>query len=221
MQRRGVVHFHAIIHLDGYDPDDPDRPRRCWTPPTSRPPLTMPPATVGFTTDPHPAERGGWDIGWGARVLTKLVTVAAEGQVTDAQVAAYLAKYATKSTEVTGHGGERQDGAAGARRLHTDDHPQRVRAGVAGRAGPGRWLTVLSGSRKRRPHRLGAGHDRRSVRGAQSVPDPDQQALPLVRALKWVRRCSTSRTRAGSAAGGPGRSRWPASSRSTSRSGRR
>jgi Integrase core domain len=36
-------------------------------------------------------------------VLTKVITVAAEGQVTDGMVAAYLAKYATKSTEITGH----------------------------------------------------------------------------------------------------------------------
>ena len=60
-------------------------------------------ATVAFTTDPHPTQPEGWRIGWGDQVLTKLVTVAAEGEVTDAQVAAYLAKYATKSTEVTGH----------------------------------------------------------------------------------------------------------------------
>jgi hypothetical protein len=63
--------------------------------------------TVGFTTDPHPVNRDGWHIGWGDQVLTKVITVAAEGQVTDAQVAAYLAKYATKSTEVTGHASNR------------------------------------------------------------------------------------------------------------------
>ena len=38
-----------------------------------------------------------------------MVTVAANGEVTDAQVAAYLAKYATKSTEATGHTSNRLD----------------------------------------------------------------------------------------------------------------
>ncbi|MEU4241054.1 replication initiator [Actinoplanes sp. NPDC026619] len=110
MQRRGVVHFHAIVRLDGYHPDDPDA-------------ITAPPpeldaadlvaavdhaaSTVSFTTDPHPANREGWPISWGAQVLTKVITVAADGQVTDAQVAAYLAKYATKSTEITGHASNR------------------------------------------------------------------------------------------------------------------
>jgi hypothetical protein len=46
---------------------------------------------------------------------------------------------------------------------------------------------------------------------------PFPEALPQTR----IRRCSTSRIRAGSGAGGPGRSRWSACSRSTSRSGRR
>ncbi|GAA4456145.1 replication initiator [Phytohabitans houttuyneae] len=105
MQRRGVVHFHAIVRLDGIDPTDPTA-------------VVPPPAgidaddlkaiidrvarTVGFTTEPHPAQPAGWQIGWGDQVLTKVITVAGRGEVTDAQVASYLAKYATKSTEVTG-----------------------------------------------------------------------------------------------------------------------
>ena len=110
MQRRAVVHFHAIIRLDGYDPSNPDT--------IVAPPAVLDAAdlvaavdhaahTVGFTTGPHPARRDGWPIGWGEQVLTKVITVAADGQVTDAQVAAYLAKYATKSTEITGHASNR------------------------------------------------------------------------------------------------------------------
>ena len=59
--------------------------------------------TVEFTTDPHPANPAGWRIGWGEQVHTKTITVAGKGEVTDGMVAAYLAKYATKSTEITGH----------------------------------------------------------------------------------------------------------------------
>jgi hypothetical protein len=110
MQRRGVVHFHAIVRLDGIDPTDPT----AIVPP---PPgidaddlkhvIERVATTVRFTTDPHPPQPAGWQIGWGDQVLTKVITVAGRGEVTDAQVASYLAKYATKSTEVTGHASAR------------------------------------------------------------------------------------------------------------------
>jgi hypothetical protein len=106
MQTRGVVHFHAIVRLDGVDPADP---AAVVPPPAGIDAQDLVDAidhavgTVTFTTEPHPARRDGWPIGWGSQVLTKVITVAGAGEVTDAQVAAYLAKYATKSTEVTGH----------------------------------------------------------------------------------------------------------------------
>jgi hypothetical protein len=106
MQRRAVVHYHAIIRLDGVDPFD----RAAIVPP----PAGLDAAdlvdavdhaarTVAFTTDPHPTQAEGWPMRWGREVFTKVITVAAEGEVTDGMVAAYLAKYATKSTEITGH----------------------------------------------------------------------------------------------------------------------
>jgi hypothetical protein len=106
MQRRAVVHYHAIIRLDGRDPDNP---KAVLPPPAGIDALDLVDAVdhaakaVGFTTKPHPANPGGWRIAWGDQVLTKVITVAGEGQVTDGMVAAYLAKYATKSTEITGH----------------------------------------------------------------------------------------------------------------------
>ncbi|MFG1608358.1 replication initiator [Actinoplanes sp. NPDC049265] len=112
MQRRGVVHFHAIARLDGVHPTDPN----AVVPP---PPgidaddlkvaIDHAAATVHFTIEAHPARPEGWQIGWGDQVLTKVVTVAGQGEVTDAQVAAYLAKYATKATEITGHTSPRLD----------------------------------------------------------------------------------------------------------------
>jgi hypothetical protein len=106
MQRRAVVHFHAIIRLDGIDPADPTA---IVTPPAGIDAADLVDAvdhaarTVGFSTEPHPTQPHGWRIGWGDQVLTKVITVAGKGEVTDGMVAAYLAKYATKSTEVTGH----------------------------------------------------------------------------------------------------------------------
>ncbi|MEV4275860.1 replication initiator [Actinoplanes xinjiangensis] len=106
MQRRGVAHFHAIIRLDGLDPADPDAtvpPPAALDADDLKAAVDHAAATITFTTEPHPARRNGWPIGWGDQVLTKVITMAGRGEVTDAQVAAYLAKYATKSTEVTGH----------------------------------------------------------------------------------------------------------------------
>jgi hypothetical protein len=106
MQRRAVIHFHAIIRLDGADPDQPGV---ILPPPPGIDALDLVDAVehaarvTSFTTGPHPAASEGWRIGWGDQVHTKVITVAAEGEVTDGMVAAYLAKYATKSTEVTGH----------------------------------------------------------------------------------------------------------------------
>ena len=105
MQRRAVVHYHAIIRLDGVDPCDDTA---ILPPPPGIDAHDLVDAVdyaarTAFTTGTHPARPEGWRIAWGDQVLTKVITVAAEGQVTDGQVAAYLAKYATKSTEVTGH----------------------------------------------------------------------------------------------------------------------
>ncbi|MBG0567924.1 replication initiator [Actinoplanes aureus] len=108
MQRRAVVHLHAIARLDGRDPDDDT----AIPPPPSgldaadiKAAIDHAAATIAFTTDTgNPV---GWRIAWGDQVHTKLITVAADGEVTDAQVAAYLAKYATKSTEITGHSSAR------------------------------------------------------------------------------------------------------------------
>lgn len=107
MQRRAVVHFHAIIRLDGADPD---LPGVVLPPPPGLDAQDLVDAVkhasaVAFTTDPHPANPDGWRIGWGEQLVTKVITsaVAADGEVTDAAVAAYLAKYATKAAEATGH----------------------------------------------------------------------------------------------------------------------
>ena len=110
MQRRAVVHFHAIIRLDGTEPG-----RRAVTelPPAGLDALDLVAAiehaatSTTFSTDPHPANPAGWPIGWGEQLDIRPITIAGAGQVTDATVAAYLAKYATKSTEITGHSSAR------------------------------------------------------------------------------------------------------------------
>jgi hypothetical protein len=115
MQRRGVAHFHAIIRLDGTDPVDQAV--------TLSPPAELGVAdlldaleyarlTIRFTTPAHPgvltlgavhdARPDGWVMAWGDQFEARIVNVGVDGEITDAMVAAYLAKYATKSTEATG-----------------------------------------------------------------------------------------------------------------------
>ena len=106
MQTRGVAHFHALVRLDGLHPDDPD---------TVVPApdglgyhqlvdaLTHAVRTTRFRTPPHPDNPDGWPIQWGRELRILPVRLSTKGEITETQVAGYLAKYATKATETTGH----------------------------------------------------------------------------------------------------------------------
>jgi hypothetical protein len=105
-QARGVIHFHALIRLDGRHPDDPDV---ILPPPAGlgidelRDAIQSAASSTGFRTDTHPANPGGWLIGWGSQGADiQVIRRGLPGEVNDEQVAGYLAKYATKSTEATG-----------------------------------------------------------------------------------------------------------------------
>ncbi|WP_157408701.1 replication initiator [Actinoplanes sp. N902-109] len=109
MQRRGAVHFHALIRLDGIDPDDHTA---IVPPPTG---ITVDDltdairhaATVTQEHSPaHPDRPDGWPIVWGdpdRGLDIRPLALSGNGEITDDQAAAYLAKYATKSTEATGY----------------------------------------------------------------------------------------------------------------------
>jgi replication initiator protein RepSA len=108
-QRRGVVHYHALIRLDGLDPDDKER---VIPPPEWASVFVLAHAVTeaightAFTTAPHAEQPAGWTIGWGdpgKAADVRPVRAAADHPITREAVAAYLAKYATKSTEATGH----------------------------------------------------------------------------------------------------------------------
>ena len=86
-KRRGAVHFHALLRLDGVDPHDPDA-------------VIPPPAGItvddlddairarrrhtAFTTPAHPDRPDGWPITWGdARLDIRPITLRGDGDVTD------------------------------------------------------------------------------------------------------------------------------------------
>jgi hypothetical protein len=110
-QHRGAIHFHAMIRLDGIDPDDSDRviaPPAAITPEHVRLALADAVASTVFSTDTHPRNRAGWPIYWGEQFDVRTVHLSPGdvddvGQITSTAVAGYLAKYATKGTEDAGH----------------------------------------------------------------------------------------------------------------------
>ncbi|MGW3086714.1 replication initiator [Streptomyces sp. NPDC001108] len=98
-QKRGLVHFHAVIRLDGPDGS------------------TQPPsyATVGVLTDAiraaAPRARisvvsdavGERELGWGQQLdVREIAAFGTDAELTDQAVAAYVAKYATKSADASG-----------------------------------------------------------------------------------------------------------------------
>jgi hypothetical protein len=120
-QRRGVVHFHAVIRLDG---------------PAG--PTTIPPAwaTLGLLTAAidqavrivnvvTPAAPGlaPRTLAWGREHDTRPIT--ATGELTDTKVAGYVAKYATKAAECTGTLDRRITAADRLAELPVRDHARR------------------------------------------------------------------------------------------------
>ncbi|MGS2613645.1 replication initiator [Micromonospora sp. LZ34] len=105
LQARGAVHFHAIARLDGVDGQDPDAvvpPPAGFTVADLVDALRHA-AEIAFRTRPHPDRPDGWPIAWGEQLDIRPISTGLDGDVTDGMVAGYLAKYATKSTEATGH----------------------------------------------------------------------------------------------------------------------
>ena len=110
-QTRGAVHFHALVRLDGRDPDDPTA---ILTPnPAIRAghvALLLREAvhSTSFRTEAHPEQPEGWQITWGEQCDPRPVRLTVRdvddaGEITHGAVAGYLAKYATKATEMAGH----------------------------------------------------------------------------------------------------------------------
>ncbi|MFY1652480.1 replication initiator [Solwaraspora sp. WMMB762] len=111
-QTRGAVHFHALIRLDGVHPDDPTAvapPPPGFTTTDLDHALRHAATQVAYTTPTHPDQPAGWSIVWGEQLDIRPINLPTSGNVTDQMAAGYLAKYATKSTEATGHRSTRLD----------------------------------------------------------------------------------------------------------------
>ena len=107
-QARGAVHFHALLRLDGTSRNDPAAiiaPPPGITAADLQDAIRQAAATVSFRTRPHPdsPDGEGWLIAWGRELDVRTVADRGSGAVTGLAVASYLAKYATKGTEASGH----------------------------------------------------------------------------------------------------------------------
>ncbi|MCF6470712.1 replication initiation protein [Nonomuraea sp. MG754425] len=93
-QRRGVVHFHAVIRLDG--PDGPSSPPPAWARADALAEAAQHAAAV-VTAEVEPLGRA---FRWGTQFDVRRITM--DGDLTEQAVAAYIAKYATKAAECVG-----------------------------------------------------------------------------------------------------------------------
>ncbi|MCA1672734.1 MAG: plasmid replication initiator protein [Actinobacteria bacterium] len=159
-----MVHFHVLIRLDAINPADPDTPR----PP---PPaitaadldqaIAQAAATTRLTTPPHPHKPEGWELTWGSQLDIRPVHHA--GELTDTAVAGYLAKYATKATEATGHTSRRLTPDTISHYAHTATHAGRLirTCWILGHRPdhehPEQWKTTGYGRLRRWAHMLGFG----------------------------------------------------------------
>ncbi|MEU7860300.1 replication initiator [Nonomuraea sp. NPDC049141] len=127
-QARGVVHFHAVIRLDGRTSDDIPAPPPVW-------------ATVELLDDAiHSAARAvhlpAPDLGqptdeltWGDQVDVVHIASAGPGDdMSEGKVAGYIAKYATKAAETSGTLDRPLTSASilQLHRLDIADHPARL-----------------------------------------------------------------------------------------------
>ncbi|TDW91273.1 replication initiator [Kribbella sp. VKM Ac-2566] len=129
MQARGVAHFHALMRLDGVNPLDP----AVIEPPACAATFTMladavrrAAVTTRFRSLPHPDNPEGWLIAWGTQLDVRPVRQAVDGAITDTAVAGYLAKYATKGAEATGHSSARLTAATVNRYANHHSHAGRL-----------------------------------------------------------------------------------------------
>jgi hypothetical protein len=96
-QARGVVHFHAIIRLDGYTGDDTYAPPPGhWTADVLADAIQAAASAASVTADVGSTSTTLL-VRFGAQTDTRIVRSATSGALTRTAVANYIAKYATKT----------------------------------------------------------------------------------------------------------------------------
>ncbi|MEU1736079.1 replication initiator [Streptosporangium sp. NPDC020145] len=121
-QRRGVVHFHAVIRLDGRD--GPASPPPAWATADALEQAVQHAASAVAVTTPAATDEPARVLRWGTQLDTREITMT--GDLTEQAVAAYIAKYATKAAECVGTLDRRINPLDDLTAFDLRDHPRRL-----------------------------------------------------------------------------------------------
>ncbi|MDX3576468.1 replication initiator protein RepSA [Streptomyces sp. FL07-04A] len=124
-QKRGAVHFHAVIRFDG--PEGPDSPPPAWA---TLDLLTdaIHAAAARVAVDVAPAgDQPARTLRWGTQLDVQPIGAFGHGEdITEQAVASYVAKYATKAAETTGTVDRRVGNKEALVILDVPEHPRRL-----------------------------------------------------------------------------------------------
>ncbi|MEU7280765.1 replication initiator protein RepSA [Streptomyces sp. NPDC045431] len=126
-QKRGAVHFHAVIRLDG--PDGPEGSPPAWATVQLLADAIRAAAAHPYTTVtvPAAADQPARALRWGTQLdIRPIRAFEAGADITEQAVASYVAKYATKAAETTGTLDRRIGELAELDRHQVPEHAQRL-----------------------------------------------------------------------------------------------
>ncbi|MGW3556121.1 replication initiator protein RepSA [Streptomyces sp. NPDC000963] len=126
-QKRGAIHFHAVVRLDG--PDGPGTVPPSWATVQLLDDAIRAAAVHAYTTITVPAagDQPLRRFQWGRQLDIRPVKAFGDGSdITEQAVAAYVAKYATKAAETTGSLDRRIGNREVLDLLDVADHPRRL-----------------------------------------------------------------------------------------------
>ncbi|GAB2956640.1 replication initiator protein RepSA [Streptomyces heilongjiangensis] len=126
-QKRGALHFHAVIRIDG--PDGPDTPPPSWATVDLLTDAIRAAAAHSYTSVSLPAaiDQPARTFRWGTQLDVRPVKAFGDGSdITEQAVASYVAKYATKAAENTGTLDRRIGELSELDRHHVPDHTRRL-----------------------------------------------------------------------------------------------
>ncbi|MEV5311500.1 replication initiator protein RepSA [Streptomyces sp. NPDC052610] len=126
-QKRGALHFHAVVRLDG--PEGPGTPPPAWATVDLLTDAIHAAAAHSYTSVSVPAaeEQPARTFRWGTQLDIRPVKAFGDGSdITEQAVASYVAKYATKAAENTGTLDRRIGELAELDRHHVPDHTRRL-----------------------------------------------------------------------------------------------
>ncbi|MFK0171149.1 replication initiator protein RepSA [Streptomyces sp. NPDC090306] len=124
-QKRGAVHFHAVIRFDG--PDGPDSPPPTWAT-LELLDTAIRAAAARVAVDVPPAgDQPTRTLTWGTQLDVRPIRAFGDGEdITEQAVASYVAKYATKAAETTGTVDRRIGNKEALALLDVPEHPARL-----------------------------------------------------------------------------------------------